>query len=64
MLFKMTLPIKKKTDDPDASGLTVLNRKQKGSGSFFLNIRAENDDTGGDFETANTCACRHSMQTH
>ena len=38
MLFKMSLPIKKKTDDPDASGLTVLNRKKKGSAIFFLHI--------------------------
>ena len=35
MLFKMTLPIRKKTYDPDVSGLTALTRKQKGSGIFF-----------------------------
>lgn len=31
MLFKMTLPIRKKTDDLDMPGLTTLTRKQKGS---------------------------------
>ena len=43
MLFKMTLPIRKKTDDLDVSGLTALTRKQKGSEMFFffLHIRAE-----------------------
>lgn len=41
MLFKMTLPIRKKTDDLDMPGLTTLTRKQKGSELllFFLHIR-------------------------
>lgn len=51
MLFKMTLPIRKKTDDLDVSGLTVLTRKQKGSGIFFTNHRGNQNgkNIGADF---------------
>ena len=41
MLFKMTLPIRKKTDDLDVSGLTALTRKQKGSEMFFFFYTSE-----------------------
>lgn len=55
MLFKMTLPIRKKTDDLDMPGLTTLTRKQKGCELFlfFTHQRAnQNGKTiGADFGT-------------
>lgn len=53
MLFKMTLPIRKKTDDLDVSGLTVLTRKQKGSEIFFTHQSGNPNgkSIGEDFRT-------------
>jgi len=61
MLFKMTLPIRKKTDDPDVSRLTLLTRKQKRSGIFFYTAERNRNgkNVGEDFETANTCVCMY-----
>lgn len=58
MLFKMTLPFRKKTDDPDVSRLTLLTRKQKRSGIFFYTAERKSKREER-FETANTCVCMY-----
>ena len=46
MLFKMTLPIRKKTDDLDMPGLTTLTRKQKGCELFLFFTHQRGNQNG------------------